>query len=300
MKLSTLPLLLAVMVASGHALASNQLPLSAQQIQTLKAYYPISDDELAPLAYQGDPLKIALPVGKEKRLVFSEPIQVDVNGKLTTEQLRVINNDQSLYLTAQKAFDTTRIYVTLKNSQQIILLDLATAEQASVATRRITLSSKKPLESSTAVEAQQQNSTAAINTDNVLSADSYVNAIRFAWQQLYAPERLLNNSLNFNRSPMHTENFVSTLVYGDKVIAHPAAAWLADGLYITVIELRNKYPHATKIDLRHDLCGNWQAAALYPRNTLKPMGNRTADSTTLFLISSKPFGEVMEVCNARA
>lgn len=300
MKLSTLTLLLAGMVAPYHVLASNSLPLSAQQIQTLKALYPISDDELVPLVYQGDPLKIALPVGKEKRLVFAEPIQVDVNGKLTTEQLRVLNNDQSLYLTAQKSFDATRIYVTLKNSQQIILLDLATSEQASIATRTITLAPKKSPQSSSVVEAQQQSSTVSIGADNVLSADSYVNAIRFAWQQLYAPERLLNNLPTFTRSPMHTENFVSTLVYGDKVIAHPAAAWLADGLYVTVVELRNKYPHSTRIDLAHDLCGNWQAAALYPRSALKPMGERTGDSTTLFLISNKPFGEVMEVCNASA
>ena len=54
----------------------------------------------ATMVWQGDPLALHLPIHQEKRLIFPEPVQVDVNGQLSTEQLRVINDHQNVYLTA--------------------------------------------------------------------------------------------------------------------------------------------------------------------------------------------------------
>ena len=49
---------------------------------------------------------------------------------------------------------------------------------------------------------------------------------------------------------MHTEKFVSDLVYGDKVIAYPESSWISDNHYVTAVQLRNKYPHSAHIDIR--------------------------------------------------
>ncbi len=288
MKRYFLPLVLFVLPPALWA--ATPLTLSDQQITLLKQYLP--EDDSTSLVWKGDSLTIALPIGQETRLIFPEPIQADLNGSLSTDQLRIINNEDSLYLTAQKAFAKTRMYVTLKNSQRIILLDVMTNENATNATRKITLAEKSS-NTATSSNDSQKNETAS---EAITSADSYVNAIRFAWQQLYSPGRLIPQNSNFVRAPMHTENWVSNLVYGAKVLAHPTASWVNNGLYITVVELRNPYDHSTSIHLKQDICGNWQGASLYPHSVLKPVGDKSNDSAVLFLISTQPFNEAIQVC----
>jgi integrating conjugative element protein (TIGR03749 family) len=277
-----------------------------------------------------------LTVNAEKRVVFPEPIEANLNGALTNDQLRIINNDQSLYLTALKPFSTIRLYVTLKHSHKIVLLDMGTSEKATnglstvkiaVANQNTDLLSDKRIKTPTSFSSFDSLSASSTRASNSLSAEfpaqsegmgsanTYVDAIRFAWQQLYAPQRLLNQSSNFShfssfsrfsrfsnfsRTPMHTEAWISDLVYGDKVLAHPEVSWMSGDVYVTAIELRNKYPHTTTLNLQQDLCGDWQAATLYPRAQLKPAGDKSGDSATLFLISTKPFGEVLETCHGGA
>ncbi len=287
-----LPLTL-TQTAQAEPLPLSALPLSTEQIAALRAVQT-EDITEGQLTWRGDPLSIALPLGKEKRVIFPEPVEVDINGKLTTDQLRIINNDQNLYLTAQSGFPKTRVYVTLKKSQQIILLDLLTADVGNNITQKIVISDKKV---SPPIAEAKNNSADSSSEEKIMSADAYVTATRFAWQQLYAPQRLLNSDSGFTRTPMRSEFWTPELVYGDKVLAHPQASWQLDGLYVTAVELRNKYSHTATVSLSHDLCGNWQAATLYPNRHLKPMGEKSGDATTLFLISTQPFGQAMEVCH---
>jgi hypothetical protein len=176
----------------------------------------------------------------------------------------------------------TRIFVTLKESGEVLLIDLRTEEQASDNTQYIESKSNK------------------IKSHHVLKDFSYVDLIRFAWQQSYAPDRLIENTSEFSRIPMRTNKFISGLVYGDKVIAFPQASWMAGSHYVTIVLLRNKYAHPTDIDITKDLCGQWQAAMIYPRSSLKSYGNIKNDTTTLFLVSSQPFGKMLEVCYGNA
>ena len=134
-----------------------------------------------------------------------------------------------------------------------------------------------------------ENSPLSYNAALSLSADEWVQDVRWAWQQLYAPAYLLSNNFDFIRSPMHTEFWISGLFYSDAVFAHPLASWIRGDTVITAVELRNPYPHLTTLDLTHDLCGLWRAAMVYPRAVLQPAGHKPADSTTLFLISNDSF-----------
>ncbi len=127
--------------------------------------------------------------------------------------------------------------------------------------------------------------------------DTYVALTRYAWQQLYAPTRFLKNPLGMTRSAMQTDSLQSSLVYGDKMIAHPLASWSLNHVYITAVSLRNQYPHATSIRVPQDLCGHWVAAVLYPRAQLSASGNKNSDSTTLFLLSREPFNLATEICH---
>lgn len=292
-----------LLTLTSTAYAADPLVLSNSEMQKLQHYFPAQDDGTH-LVWKGDPLSIALPLNQEKRIVFPSKVLPDLKGALSTDQLRIINDDKSLYLTALKPFSTTRIFVTLQDTGEVLMIDLATDDKASQTTTYIDIkqnnSSTPAVTTNTITNA---NSASAVDADienSTSDGDTYITLMRYAWQQLYAPKRLLSNPLGISRAPMHTDNMLATLVYGDKVYAHPAVSWVYNDTYITAVELRNKYPHTTSININRDLCGNWQAAALYPRTTLKPDGNKNADSTVLFLISKKPFGDSMEVCNGHA
>jgi integrating conjugative element protein (TIGR03749 family) len=289
-------MLLFCLSLTAYADSLSSLTLTDGEMQKLKKYFPTDDTNH--LAWKGDPISITLPVNKEKRLIFPSSVSVDLKSALTSDQLRILNNDKSIYLTALKPFSTTRIYVTIKDSGEVVLIDLTVNENAANETQQIEIKQNNthtdinsPI-TATATDNTSQESDSSTNDDVNLS-----DLIRFAWQKTYAPERLIQNPLLFARSPMKTEKFVSDLIYGDKVIAYPEISWMSGKYYITAVLLRNKYQHSTHIDIHKDLCGDWQASAIYPTTYLKPYGNKQGDSAMLFLVSSKPFGETMGVCH---
>jgi integrating conjugative element protein (TIGR03749 family) len=279
------------------------LTLSDAEIQKLTKDFPV--DDVSHQVWKGDPIFIQLPLNNEKRVVFPSHVLVDLKGTINTEQLRIINNDKSVYFTALKSFSRTRIYVTQENGE-VILLDLAVDDRASSATQMIDVkqnqtvaNSNQPIVTASVTQTQEND-----RGDSDISSEpddvSYVNLMRFAFAEMYAPTRILKNITHYSRAAMHTEPFVSDLIYGDKVIAHPEGSWMSNGHYVTVVSLQNKYPHVTHIDIRKDLCGDWQTATIYPRSILKPQGNRAGDDTTLILISKKSFGETLGVCHGNA
>lgn len=284
-------LLLFCLTITTYADSVNSLVLTDAEMQKLKKYFPT--DDVDHLIWKGDPITVSIPINKEKRLIFPDAITVDVKGALTADQLRVLNNNKALYLTALKGFSQTRIYVTLKTSGEVILIDLVTDEKASNTTQQITLK-----ENNSPKAAGMTSSIA----ENKSSQDdmSFVDLIRFAWQAVYAPERLIQHASMFTRAPMHTTKFVSNLVYGDKVIAYPVSSWVSDDHYVTSVLIRNKYQHDTLVDIHKDLCGDWQAGAIFPTPNLKSYGDKTGDSVMLFLVSNRTFGETMGVCHGNA
>jgi integrating conjugative element protein (TIGR03749 family) len=295
MKLLNSMLVIGCIAFSGaiYADAVSSLTLTDAEMQKLKKYFPA--EEQPSLIWKGDPIAVSLPVGKEKRLVFPDSISVDLKGALNTDQVRIINNDKSIYLTALKSFESTRIYVTLNNNESVIMIDLSADTSVSSNTQKIEI--KKNI-TNTSVSSETLKDTyldQGVNNDI-----SSVDLIRFAWQQVYAPKRLLMPESSYTRAAMHTEKFVSDLVYGDKVIAHPEISWMSGNHYITVVLLRNKYTHKTSIDVAKDLCGEWDAVTLYPRSILRGYGNTEKDSTYAFLVSVKPFGETIGVCHGNA
>jgi integrating conjugative element protein (TIGR03749 family) len=280
---------------SAQADSLSSLTLSNAEIQKLKKYFP-TDDSSEHLIWKGDPILITLPLGKEKRIIFPDKVTVDLKGSLNTNQVRIINDNKSIYLTALKFFPTTRIYVNLQDSGEVLLIDLITNNGGSSASQQIDIKKNIVSEINTVISTPRDVSTEQNPDENA----SYADLIRFAWQQVYAPKRLLDGNLHFQRAPMSTQKFVSGLVYGDKVIAHPESSWVSGSRYVTVIVLRNKYSHKAAINIAKNICGSWEAASLYPRSILQPYGYKEKDTTTLFLISHRPFGDVLGVCHGDA
>lgn len=283
------------MISAAYADGSNSLILSDAEIQKLKSHF--QPDEIQSSIWKGDPINIQLPIGKEKRIEFPDNVVFDIKGALTTDQLKVVNNDKSVYLTVLNEFDKTRVYATCQSTGKVILIDLIPSDDASVETLKI----RFPVEYK-----QNREDETNLNTINNDLSDatngnvSYMTLLRYVWQQVYAPETQRESENVYSRSPMHTEPFISYLVYGDKVIIHPIGSWTAGGNYVTAISLQNKYNHATNIDITRDICGKWEAALVYPRAHIQPDGKKSSDNTTLFLVSKRPFGETTGVCHGDA
>ena len=81
-------------VSLSYASGADRLMLTEAEMQKLKKYFPA--DDMAHMTWKGDPITIFLPLAKEKRIIFSSHVTVDVRGALTTDQLRLLNNDKSI------------------------------------------------------------------------------------------------------------------------------------------------------------------------------------------------------------
>jgi len=114
----------------------------------------------------------------------------------------------------------------------------------------------------------------------------YVALTRFAAQQMYAPARLRPAHPQVRQLAVAQDPVA--LVRGGAVSALPLTTWRHRGLYVTVVRLQNQTATATVLDPR-DLRGDWLAAT-FQHARLLPHGDE-ADTTAVYLLSRRPFGE---------
>jgi len=248
---------------------------------SLTGYAANSDEHVV---WQKAPIEINLPVGQERYISFPSSIQFGYDANdLPASMLRVENNNQTLYLTAKQAFPLQRVEAKLINGE-IILMDLTAKEGGDDASIDIVLPQANPVEG---------NSTHSTYTND--TNINYISLIRYAVQQLYAPERLINHAANITRFPMSTSHVVP-LVYDNSISAMPLASWRDGDLYVTAILIKNQLHQALRLDPRL-ICGNWQAATFYPKNKIAARGTPiNRDTSTLFVVSNRPFAEAMQSC----
>ena len=219
------------------------------------------------------PIRITLPLHQERLVRF--PLAVSIVDSELDDLVSVMKVQDALYFNAHKAFTNKRLVVQLMPYGEAIVLSLSASDDASNAT---------PLAVVMAESDEADKPTPAKSTD--------INAVtltRFAIQSLYSPERLLVTPTEITRTPMRTRRHI-TLIYGASIAAKPLISWHANDLYLTAIELKNELNKSVIIDPRQ-LLGSWQTATFYPTNTL---GSRSShDTTTVFVTSSRPFGEAL-------
>ena len=231
------------------------------------------------------PISIQLPIGEERMIRFPAPISI-VDSELD-EDMGIMKLEDALYLNANKSFKGKRLVVQLMPEGEAIVLKFSANESyRSVVPVEVLL----PNADEDAKDSLSQRSQSAI-THQASSPVNPVSLTRFAIQSLYAPARLLVMLDGVTRTPMQTKKYVP-LVYGASVSAHPLISWTADGLYVTAVELKNDLNKKIILDPR-SLQGSWETATFYPTNTLNPRNFH--ETTTVFLVSSRPFGEALAV-----
>ena len=76
----------------------------------------------------------------------------------------------------------------------------------------------------------------------------------------------------------------------------PLASWRGNDLYITALLVKHILDQPLRLDPRR-LCGNWKAASFYPKTTLAAQGTPiNQDTSTLFLVSDRPFMNAIQAC----
>jgi len=236
------------------------------------------------IVWQRAPIKITLPVGKERLVTFPGDVQFGYDVRLLpASTLRVENDNQTLYLLAKQPFDTQRTEVKLGNGT-VILLDIKARKNA--AQNPIDIVLPKKTNNSSVPSRGQEGSQDSVNA---------VSLTRYAIQQLYAPRRLLKQSMTVTRFPMETEHVVP-LFYDGSASAMPLASWRAGDLYVTALLIKNLLAQPLSLDPRV-LCGDWKAASFYPQTLLAAHGTpMNRDTSTLFLVSNQPFSEAIANC----
>lgn len=235
------------------------------------------------LVWDKTPIDITLPVDQERMISFPGVVKFGYDeDALPPSILNVVNNNGTVYLTAKKAFQSEPIQILLVKSGKIILMNIAAQPGVSDTPVDIILSGDSTTESSK-----------GSGDAPMVKSINYGALIQFAAQQLYAPERLLTDPNNIFRTPMETKNQVPLLLDGS-VLANPLISWREGDAYITAVQVYNNENFAITLDPAV-FCGQWQMAAFYPRKTIERQ-SVSNDNTTVFLISTQPFGQAISEC----
>lgn len=235
------------------------------------------------VVWKRTPIKVTLPVDKERFVTFPSEVKFGYNKNLLPSSILSVENDnQTLYFDAKKPFKTQRTEAKLSNGE-IILIDIDAQKNANDNPVDIVFPKKeKVIETA----AEQSVSRSSVN---------YVTLTRYAVQQLYSPERLLKQSNNITRFPMETAHTVP-IFYDDSVSAMPLASWQGGDYFVTAILIKNLLNQPLKLDPRL-ICGDWKAATFYPQTTLSSQGTAiNQDATTLFIVSDEPFSQAIKSC----
>ncbi|PJE14468.1 TIGR03749 family integrating conjugative element protein [Legionella sp.] len=237
------------------------------------------------VAWDKTPIHITLPLNQERLIRF--PLAISIVDSELDKDVGVMKIQDALYLNARAPIINKRLVVQLMPFGEVIIFSISANKEATDAAPIEVLVAAGE-EDSSAEEHEQEEAPTQAPTTKAPEVNP-VSLTRFAIQSLYAPERLLVTPPGVARSAMRTHKNIA-LVYGASIMARPVISWQGGDLYVTAIELKNELKKRVVID-PHQLVGNWQTATFFPTNTLESRGR--ADTTTVFVVSDRPFGEAL-------
>ncbi len=225
------------------------------------------------------PLRITLPINKERMITFPADVRVGIPGRVSAK-LRTQSNQGTIYWKASDSFDTQRIEVQEIKSKRIYLIDLRASKKAnSVTPIEVIFKNHQKNESDTH---KKPNSKSTVKL-------GYIGLTRYAAQQLFAPSRLLKASVNIHRISVAKQS-TRHLIRGEAILATPVASWQSGSLYVTAVELKNIGEQSINLDPRK-IRGEWHTATFH-YSRLHPAGTE-ADTTAVYLISDRPYHEMV-------
>lgn len=236
------------------------------------------------------PINVHLQVGNERIIHFPDDVRYWLPDTVK-RHVSVLAANGVLYIRAMEPFPTTRLRIQGLNDQQIYLLDITASEAAAVSDELIVMTKEN-------TRNRSKESTAYKTTE-----DWRIRLTRYAAQQLYAPERLVDGDSAIKRIPIESKASVP-LIRGGLIEAVPIASWQGHGLTVTAVRVRNLSRQSLQLqfdrsdslqalDLSYLVRGDWLTATLQ-HDRLGAMGDET-DTTTLYLVSNRSFVESLSL-----
>lgn len=236
------------------------------------------------------PINVHLQVGNERIIHFPDDVRYWLPDTVK-RHVSVLAANGVLYIRAMEPFPTTRLRIQGLNDQQVYLLDITASEVAAVSDELIVMTKKN-------TRNRSKEATAYRTTE-----DWRIRLTRYAAQQLYAPERLVDGDSAIKRIPVESKTSVP-LIRGGLIEAVPIASWQGHGLTVTAVRVRNLSRQSLQLqfersdslqalDLSYLVRGDWLTATLQ-HDRLGAMGDVT-DTTTLYLVSNRSFVESLSL-----
>ena len=242
------------------------------------------------LLWDKRPISVHLQVGHERIIHFPDDVRYWLPDTVK-RQVSALAANGVLYIRAMEPFPTTRLRIQGLNDQQLYLLDITASDVATVSDELIVMTK----------ESTRNRSKEA--TGYRTTEDWRIRLTRYAAQQLYAPERLVDGDSAIKRIPVELTMSVP-LIRGGLIETVPIASWQGHGLAVTAVRVRNlsrqslqlqfdqsDSPHV--LNLSHLVRGYWLTATLQ-HDRLGAMGDET-DTTTLYLVSNRSFVESLSL-----
>ena len=236
------------------------------------------------------PINVHLQVGNERIIHFPDDVRYWLPDTVK-RHVSVLAANGVLYIRAMEPFPTTRLRIQGLNDQQVYLLDITASEAAAVSDELIVMTKKN-------TRNRSKEATAYRTTE-----DWRIRLTRYAAQQLYAPERLVDGDSAIKRIPVESKTSVP-LIRGGLIETVPIASWQGHGLTVTAVRVRNLSRQSLQLqfdrsdslqalDLSYLVRGDWLTATLQ-HDRLGAMGDET-DTTTLYLVSNRSFVESLSL-----
>lgn len=238
------------------------------------------------MIYMGDPLKVTLGVGEERRITFPDIklAWADVKDKLKPKMdVQIVG--KNVYFKAKEPFKSTRIIVGEDGGSKVYLLDVMATEQKVGNTRLVIVigedryavadKDKKVIPESVITPLTRKSSPGA----------GFKTLLQYAVREVYAPERLRSKTVGVHREFINKRPTYH-LYRGNELTTQPVAAWRTGGLHVSAIKVVNNTNRYLGLDPRL-LRGKWKVAMFYPER-VSPKGD-PQDTSTLFLISDSPY-----------
>lgn len=236
------------------------------------------------------PINVHLQVGSERIIHFPDDVRYWLPDTVK-RHVSVLAANGVLYIRAMEPFPTTRLRIQELNDQQVYLLDITASEVAAVSDELIVMTKKN-------TRNRSKEATAYRTTE-----DWRIRLTRYAAQQLYAPERLVDGNSAIKRIPVESKTSVP-LIRGGLIETVPIASWQGHGLTVTAVRARNLSRQSLQLqfdrsdslqalDLSYLVRGDWLTATLQ-HDRLGAMGDET-DTTTLYLVSNRSFVESLSL-----
>ena len=230
------------------------------------------------IEWQNVPIDVTLQTGPERRVQFPVAIKVGLPTGITTKLRAQVLND-TLYLTANAPFESTRLVVQTRESSRTYLLDVTASDDKTLQPPLVIVDG-----ASTASAAPTQ----SMSPPPAATAMDAAALTRFAAQQLYAPTRLLESHPGVVREPVDSTSVA--LFHDVPGTAQPLVAWRGGGLHVTAVKLTNTGTAPRILDPR-TLSGAWLTAT-FQHHRLFAKGDE-ADTTVVYLVSSFPFAAAL-------